>query len=104
MTHLGERLRPTIRMRLTLLYTGLFLCAGIVLLGLTYLLLQNNLPRKVDPVDVNQVFTSGPADVPFTPPPGAPPAETTVRRVEGVLTKERENYQRETLNAPNDMR
>ncbi|NEA26041.1 sensor histidine kinase [Actinomadura bangladeshensis] len=98
MTHLGERLRPTIRMRLTLLYTGLFLCAGIVLLGLTYLLLQNNLPRTADPVDVNQVFTGGPAEWSLTPPDGRPP-ETTVRRVEGVLTKERENYQRETLNA-----
>ncbi|GAA1862221.1 sensor histidine kinase [Actinomadura bangladeshensis] len=99
MTHLGERLRPTIRMRLTLLYTGLFLCAGIVLLGLTYLLLQNNLPRTADPVDVNQVFAGGPAEWSLTPPPDGRPPETTVRRVEGVLTKERENYQRETLNA-----
>ncbi|MFG1855150.1 sensor histidine kinase [Actinomadura geliboluensis] len=99
MTHVTDRLRPTIRMRLTLLYTGLFLCAGIVLLGLTYLLLKSSLPRQADPVDVNRVFTSAPSEWSLTPPPGGRPPEATVQRFEGVLTQERENYQRETLNA-----
>ncbi|QKW35926.1 HAMP domain-containing histidine kinase [Actinomadura sp. NAK00032] len=99
MTHVTERLRPTIRMRLTLLYTGLFLCAGIVLLGLTYLLLKNSLPQQADPVDVNQVFTGSAPEWSLTRQPDGPPGETTVRRVEGVLTKERETYRRETLNA-----
>jgi signal transduction histidine kinase len=86
-------------MRLTLLYTGLFLCAGIVLLGLTYLLLKSSLPQQAEPLDVNQVVAGGSEEHSFTPPPGERPGEVTVRRVEGVLTKERENYRRETLNA-----
>jgi signal transduction histidine kinase len=99
MTRVAEGLRPTIRMRLTLLYTGLFLCAGIVLLGLTYLLLKSSLPQQAEPLDVNQVVAGGSEEHSFTPPPGERPGEVTVRRVEGVLTKERENYRRETLNA-----
>ena len=57
MTRFAERLRPTIRMRLTLLYTGLFVGTGIVLLGLTYLLVQNNLQRQAEPPD--RLFTAG---------------------------------------------
>ncbi|MBO2454597.1 HAMP domain-containing histidine kinase [Actinomadura barringtoniae] len=41
----SERLRPTIRVRLTLLYGGLFLAAGVLLLVLTYLLAKNSLPE-----------------------------------------------------------
>jgi len=36
--------RPTIRLRLTLVYGGLFLVAGILLLSVTYLLMNRNLP------------------------------------------------------------
>ncbi|MEU9844485.1 hypothetical protein AB0C69_35315, partial [Actinomadura sp. NPDC048032] len=49
------RLRPTIRLRLTILYTGLFLGAGIVLLGLTYLLVQNSLQRQGEPAPSRSV-------------------------------------------------
>jgi signal transduction histidine kinase len=37
--------RLTLRARLTLIYSGLFLIAGLLLLGLTYLLLAQNLPQ-----------------------------------------------------------
>jgi signal transduction histidine kinase len=39
------RIRFTLRMRLTLVYGGLFLIAGIVLLGVTYLLVERQMPR-----------------------------------------------------------
>ncbi|TDD70825.1 HAMP domain-containing histidine kinase [Actinomadura darangshiensis] len=98
MTTITDRLRPTIRLRLTLLYTGLFLGAGIVLLGLTYVLVQNNLPRQGEPVNLNQVFEpSGVTARAVAPPPGQP--DIAVQKVQGALTKGREDYQRETLNA-----
>ncbi|MEV3927250.1 sensor histidine kinase [Actinomadura coerulea] len=92
------RLRPTIRLRLTILYTGLFLGAGIVLLGLTYLLVQNNLQRQGQPAD-DRVFTAaGPAMKGTAPMPGEA-SELTVQRVQGALIKGREDYRRKTLNA-----
>ena len=45
------RLRPTLRLRLTALYTALFLGAGALLLGVSYLLLENHLGRTL-PADV----------------------------------------------------
>ncbi|HZM84805.1 MAG TPA: HAMP domain-containing sensor histidine kinase [Candidatus Limnocylindrales bacterium] len=41
------RLRPTLRLRLTLVYGGLFFAAWIVLLGVTYLLVDQQLPHGV---------------------------------------------------------
>lgn len=42
------KLRPTVRLRLTLVYGGLFLVAGALLLAVNYLLVRNSLDR--DPV------------------------------------------------------
>src|SRR5688572_18102899 len=42
---LRGRLRPTLRARLTMIYGGLFLAAGIVVLGATYVLLDHGLPQ-----------------------------------------------------------
>src|SRR5262245_36513913 len=39
------RLRPTLRARLTFIYGGLFLAAGLVLLGATYVLIDHQLPE-----------------------------------------------------------
>ncbi|MGI5202038.1 sensor histidine kinase [Spirillospora sp. CA-108201] len=94
----ADRLRPTIRLRLTILYTGLFLGAGIVLLGLTYLLVQNNLQRQGGPAEDRAFTAVGPAVKSAAPmPEGA--TDLTVQRVQGALIKGREDYQRETLNA-----
>jgi len=41
-----RRFRPTLRTRLTLVYGSLFLVAGIVLLGVTYLLVDRQVPRS----------------------------------------------------------
>ncbi|SNS82363.1 sensor histidine kinase [Actinomadura mexicana] len=93
-----DRLRPTIRLRLTILYTGLFLGAGIVLLGLTYLLVQNNLQRQGPPAEDRAFTAAGPAVKGAAPMPGET-SDLTVQKVQGVLIKGREDYQRETLNA-----
>ncbi len=42
-----KRPRPTLRLRLTLVHGGLFFAAWIVLLGVTYLLVDQQLPRGV---------------------------------------------------------
>jgi signal transduction histidine kinase len=40
--------RPTIRLKLTLIYASLFFVAGAALIGLTYLLVAQSLPAKTD--------------------------------------------------------
>jgi signal transduction histidine kinase len=44
--------KPTIRLRLTLVYGGMFLAAGAVLLALNYALVQRSLTRQPGPVGV----------------------------------------------------
>jgi signal transduction histidine kinase len=61
--------RLTIRARLTLVYGGLFLLAGAVLLGVTYVLLQQQLPR---PLGVTITSTEQPTTF-QTPVPGNAP-------------------------------
>ncbi|MCP2340349.1 sensor histidine kinase [Actinomadura rupiterrae] len=64
-------MRPTIRARLTLLYGGMFVVAGLVLLTLTYVLVQNSLRGPRGDL-VNQLVTS--AQVPS--PQGQQSSET----------------------------
>ncbi|WP_030168132.1 sensor histidine kinase [Spirillospora albida] len=100
MTPLTTRVRLTIRMRLMLLYTGLFLSAGVVLLGLTYILvkanLQQNGPIRVDSTRAlggeQEVLPGGHA----LPRPGA---AVTTERFQGVLVRTRADAQKETLNS-----
>ncbi|MDL4817021.1 sensor histidine kinase [Actinomadura opuntiae] len=105
MKRLAERVRPTIRMRLTLLYTGLFLGAGVVLLGLTYLLVQNNLAQQAGPMEVSGSREGGPADQVYTQgpagavPPGAAGKELTPGELQGVLVRAKRDYKHDTLNA-----
>jgi signal transduction histidine kinase len=56
--------RLTLRARLTLIYGGLFLLAGLVLLGLTYLLLEQNLPQ-VRTISFQGTVSAPPAGEPF---------------------------------------
>ena len=53
------RFQPTIRLRLTLLYGGLFLAAGAVLLTLNYALVRRGLERQSAPIGVT-------VDAPFS--------------------------------------
>lgn len=46
LSHAPDWLRPSIRMRLTALYGGMFLIAGILLLGSVYLLVGSNLDNQ----------------------------------------------------------
>jgi len=72
MKALLHRLRPTIRVRLTLLYGGLFLIGGVVLLALTYFLVRNSLSP------------SGPVG---QGTPGTPPSGTSLVVKKGVFTE-----------------
>ncbi|MFI0449287.1 sensor histidine kinase [Actinomadura sp. 6N118] len=106
MTTLTAALRPTIRVRLALVYGGLFLVGGIVLLALTYFLVRGSLPggsEKVASGSTSRVTDSG-----VPPPEGAfvrefreaPPG--TVFRSEQVgelLVETRGKTQQATLNA-----
>jgi signal transduction histidine kinase len=97
MTTLNERFRPTIRVRLTLVYGGLFLAAGVVLLALTYLLVKNNLEQPGD-VGVHTTRFEGappPSDVVLAQ--AAPEERITVGQAQGVLVRAQQDYQRETL-------
>ncbi|WUI03625.1 HAMP domain-containing histidine kinase [Spirillospora sp. NBC_00431] len=98
MTTFTERLRPTIRMRLTLLYTGLFLGTGVLLLGLTYFLVKNNLENQAVPKG-NRVFGEGRTieTEPLPPPQGT--SGLTDQKVERALVEVRDDYQRRTLSA-----
>ncbi|MFB4296503.1 sensor histidine kinase [Actinomadura sp. NTSP31] len=104
MNRLAERVRPTIRMRLTLLYTGLFLGAGIVLLGLTYLLVQNNL-AQAGPKEISGSTQGGPSDRVYTQAPaGAAAVPETGKKItpgemQGVLIRAKRDYKADTLNA-----
>ena len=66
--------RPTLRLRLTLLYGGLFLAAGAVLLVITYELVANSPPAQTRAaVLVKRGVQVGPgAQLPVVPPAGGP--------------------------------
>ncbi|MWK39205.1 hypothetical protein GEV43_37740 [Actinomadura sp. J1-007] len=76
-----QRLRPTIRVRLTLLYGGLFLAGGIVLLALTYLLVKGSLQPPGDKLFgksgvTERTVEQGPPETSFSgtaPSPGRAP-------------------------------
>ncbi|MEU3598005.1 HAMP domain-containing sensor histidine kinase [Streptomyces sp. NPDC006798] len=60
-----------LRARLTLIYGGLFMAAGVVLLGVTYVLFENQVPRGAKFLDaVQKAPTAGP--LPTASPGGGP--------------------------------
>jgi signal transduction histidine kinase len=73
--------RLTARSRLTLLYTGLVLAAGVVLTSLTYLLMRQNLAHRTAVLQYDVLGASGP------PPPLPPnPSELSERLRTEALT------------------
>jgi signal transduction histidine kinase len=66
-TRLSRLSRLTIRARLTLVYGGLFLLAGVLLLGVTYALVSQRLPGRAEQ-NVSGAPTSG-SGQPTPPPP-----------------------------------
>ncbi|QXJ26095.1 HAMP domain-containing histidine kinase [Actinomadura graeca] len=96
MTGLADRLRPTIRMRLTLLCAGLFLAAGTVLLGLTYVLVDNSLQEPPGLAESDRTYATppwNPAD------PATSNATITTQKVQGEVTRAALKSQEDTLNA-----
>ncbi len=85
------RLRPTIRLRLTLVYGGLFLAAGTVLLVVNYGLVRNNLPmptfQEIVPAEPGVEVT-----LPF------PPDEAPHEEIDRALQEEAERFRNATLN------
>jgi signal transduction histidine kinase len=82
---LASRLRPTIRVRLTLLYGGLFFAAGVVLLGVTYALVaqdpqgQSMTIQGSGPGNPSQTMVGGKANSSGVEPPGLNFAANTVK-------------------------
>src|SRR5687768_11022451 len=58
-------MRLTVRGRLTLVYGGLFLAAGVVMLGVTYALMSQRLPGKA-------IVRGAQVDAALPPDPGQP--------------------------------
>ncbi|GAA4630196.1 HAMP domain-containing sensor histidine kinase [Actinoallomurus vinaceus] len=109
MTTITRRPEPTIRVRLTLLYGGLFLVGGLVLLTLTYFLVKNNIQHRAASVtaiqggraapgtnDVVQGKTSRAVTIPGVPPPDV---MYTASQTQGMLVKAKETSARQTLNS-----
>ncbi|GLZ04530.1 sensor protein CutS [Actinomadura sp. NBRC 104412] len=92
-----QNFRPTVRVRLTLLYGGLFIAAGIVLLSLTYLLVQNSLQRiEEQPVGFQRGGNAA-AIVTQTRPLMTPDGRISPAEVQGMLVADRKGHQRETM-------
>jgi signal transduction histidine kinase len=82
--------RPTIRLRLTLVYGGMFLAAGAVLLALNYALVQRSLHRETGPFSVAidpTLLGPAPGSVDMVRPAPTPGQVVTTdgRRLEEVL-------------------
>ena len=110
MTTFRERLRPTIRARLTLIYGGMFLVGGIVLLALTYFMVKDNVARQNTPV--RQTLIQGSVPAQFDARYAAtldgralelqrvtPDTLITAGQAQRVLVAARSGYQRDTLNS-----
>jgi signal transduction histidine kinase len=94
--------QPTIRLRLTLVYGGMFLVAGALLLSLNYALVQRSLERETGPGGVRigpGVGAPDPGAVDFVRPAPAPGqfVVSTGQPLEDVLTKFEAQLQAETL-------
>ncbi|PSL51632.1 signal transduction histidine kinase [Saccharothrix carnea] len=98
---MGRRALPrrTVRLRLTLLYGGLFLLCGAGLLTVTFFLVRH----AVTPMDDVTLFRypgapvePGPPDKPLLPPPGSMAARI-VAQAEEALTEQRQDVLRQLL-------
>ncbi|MFE3098058.1 sensor histidine kinase [Streptomyces sp. NPDC059248] len=72
-----------LRARLTLIYGGLFMAAGVVLLGVTYVLFEQQVPKGAKFIDTVEKAPTG------TPSPGTPRAQPEERfiTVDGERTR-----------------
>ncbi|MCO5970400.1 sensor histidine kinase [Actinoallomurus soli] len=99
MTALTRRLQPTIRVRLMLVYGGLFLVGGLVLLAVTYLLVKNNTQgTQAARVTAVQIGASG---TPVKPIPGKSTAQVlyTAGQAKGMVLKARQDSAQQALDS-----
>ncbi|MEV0407834.1 HAMP domain-containing sensor histidine kinase [Actinoallomurus sp. NPDC050550] len=109
MNTIARRPEPTIRVRLTLLYGGLFLVGGLVLLTLTYFLVKNSMEHRSADLAAVRVAGSGPADTQVISPKqsGALLAQSepspgvlyTARQTQGLVVQAKQVSARQTLNS-----
>jgi signal transduction histidine kinase len=107
MTTLAERLRPTIRARLTLVYGGVFLVGGIVLLTLTYFLVKSNVESgkgsMTQTIIQGGALGQGPSDTAGSPlqifQNVTPDTMIPAGQAERALALAKGDYQRDTLNS-----
>ncbi|MEU6036309.1 HAMP domain-containing sensor histidine kinase [Actinomadura sp. NPDC047616] len=102
MNTLVQGLRPTIRVRLTLLYGGLFLLGGIVLLALTYFLVKSTVAPPKGPVESGKLAYYG-QTAPTTANRGFMdvPPDTLIssREAQAVFVRVKDDSQQEILNS-----
>ena len=96
--------QPTIRLRLTLVYGGMFLAAGAVLLALNYALVQRSLTRQTGPIGVQMgpgLQAPAPGTIDLVGPAPAPSAGQLVvsdgRPLDDVLEQFEERVRDKTL-------
>ena len=94
--------KPTIRLRLTLVYGGMFLAAGALLLALNYALVQRSLHRETGPVGVMigpGLSAAEPGAIDFVRPAPAPGAFVTSsgQPIEDVLSRFEAELREKTL-------
>ncbi|MEV5709884.1 HAMP domain-containing sensor histidine kinase [Actinoallomurus sp. NPDC052274] len=99
MTTLAQRLQPTIRVRLMLVYGGLFIVGGLVLLTVTYLLVKNNIQQHQSAgVTAVKVGEADAADTVSVRASTSNPLYTA-RETNGMLIRAREDSARQTLDS-----
>ncbi|HKE52407.1 MAG TPA: ATP-binding protein [Actinomycetes bacterium] len=81
--------RPTVRVKLTALYGGMFFLAGLVLIVLTYLLMQSSLERR--PGIGAEIQVPSPTALPNT---GLPLGQTFLRTVDGESVSPAQLFER----------
>jgi signal transduction histidine kinase len=104
----GTTLRPTVRLRLTLAYGGLFLLAGAILLSVNYVLVQRSLTASSGGLGIKFVAPAGavvgvegaPFEtfVPGSPLPIAEPVTPDGKPVSEVIRDLRNDIRQDTLN------
>ncbi len=96
-------MRPTVRLRLTLLYGGLFLLAGAVLLGVNYALLRRSLEPGAGGMAFSVEIPPGQVFVAPRPGPGVPaeplaePVDENGRPLSDVIQKFERDVRQGTL-------
>jgi signal transduction histidine kinase len=95
------RTRWTIRVRLTVLYGGLFFLAGALLLGVTYLLMEQSLDRRIGAEREIGAFRMQARDLPA--PPGATirvdGRDVPVNEALALFRADQQQFRRDTLDS-----